>query len=199
MVIIYSTSWCPSCVSAKRLLESKNVEYQEINIEEVNISREKLVEIAGAVLGHEQPRVGLLNIGEEEKKGPEVIQEAHQLLKQTDLNFVGNIEGGDFLQGKAQVVVTPGYAGNIVLKLMEGFAGVATKTFGKVDTPDSKKFFEEWDYDNYGGAFLLGLNGTGIIAHGRANSKAIAQAVRTAYDFARSEVSTKIAKKLAKA
>lgn len=154
---------------------------------------------AEAVLGHENPRVGLLNIGEEEKKGPEVIQEAHQLLKKAELNFIGNVEGGEFLQGKAQVVVTPGYAGNILLKLMEGFAGVATKTFENVDTPASKKFFEEWDYDNYGGAFLLGLNGTGIIAHGRANSKAIAQAVRTAYDFARSEVSTKIAKKLSKA
>jgi glycerol-3-phosphate acyltransferase PlsX len=145
------------------------------------------------VMGIESPRIGLLNMGEEEKKGTESVREAYQLLKASSMNFVGNVEGRGFLKGEADVVVTPGYTGNVVLKMMEGFFDLHKANFGDLDTPASRKFNDEWDYENYGGALLLGLNGTGIIAHGRAEAKAIKVALKTAYDFAKSKVSEKIA------
>ena len=73
------------------------------------------------MLGRKNPTVGLLNMGEEEKKGTEVLQETHQLLKQAPLNFIVNVEGRDIMKGACDVIVTPGYTGNVVLKMMEGF------------------------------------------------------------------------------
>ncbi len=148
------------------------------------------------MLDVENPKVGLLNMGEEEKKGPEVLQEAHQLLKQSPINFIGNVEGRDILKGLVDVVVTPGYAGNVVLKLLEGFFEYHTKQFGIIDTPAGHAFHRDWDYANIGGALLLGLNGTGIIAHGRADAKAIKNGLENAYKFASHKVSEKIAAKL---
>ncbi len=148
------------------------------------------------ILGHADPSVGLLNIGEEEKKGSEVIQETFHLLKESPLNFYGNIEGGDVIQGTTNVIVCSGFVGNIVLKLMEGFFDFHKTQFGEINSDEGRRFAQEWDYDNFGGALLLGLNGNGIIAHGRANAKAIHAALRTAYGIAEKEISKKIAERL---
>ncbi len=152
---------------------------------------------AEAVMGYENPRVGLLNMGEEEKKGPEVLQEAHQLLKKAPLNFIGNVEGRDLLAGHADVVVTPGYAGNVALKMMEGFYELHNSVFGSSDSEAGREFDRLWDYRNHGGGLLLGLNGTGIITHGRADAVAIRHSLFTACRFAQAQVAEKIGAKLA--
>src|SRR5574344_957757 len=141
--------------------------------------------IAGSVfaecqLGIKNPKVGLLNMGEEEKKGPASVQEAHQLFKTAPVNFIGNIESGD-----------------VVLKMLEGFYELHQKMFGKIDSPAGRKFDEMWDYRTAGGALLLGLKGTGIIAHGRSDAKAIEQAVKVAYQFAFTQIPEKVGAKLA--
>lgn len=147
-------------------------------------------------MGRENPTVGLLSVGEEEKKGPEVIQETHKLLKNAPLNFYGNVEGHDLVRGIVDVVVTPGYTGNVVLKLVEGFYALHKKFFGDIDTENGKKFDHMFDYRVHGGALLLGLNGTAVITHGRADSLAIQRSVEVAAEFAENEVSRKIAEKL---
>jgi glycerol-3-phosphate acyltransferase PlsX len=148
------------------------------------------------MLGIVNPKVGLLNMGEEEKKGTEVLQEAHQLLKQAPINFIGNVEGRDIMLGEVDVIVTGGYTGNVVLKLMEGFYEYHVKTFGKIDSPQGKRFHQDWDYANRGGAMLLGLKGTGLITHGRADAKVIKNGLDLAYRLASNQVSEKIAAKL---
>jgi glycerol-3-phosphate acyltransferase PlsX len=151
---------------------------------------------AEAVMGYEKPTVGLVNMGEEEKKGTEVLQETHQLLKKAPLNFIGNIEGRDLIKGHADVAVAPGSAGNVILKLMEGFYELACEVFGEVDTEKAKEFRKLWDYRNHGGGLLLGLNGVGIVTHGRADSKAIRHSLFTACKFAKAGVPAKIEAKL---
>ena len=148
------------------------------------------------MLGRKNPTVGLLNMGEEEKKGTEILQEAHQLLKTAPINFIGNVEGRDIMNGSVDVIVTPGYTGNVVLKLMEGFYEYHMKSFGKIDSPAGLQFQTDWDYANFGGAMLLGLNGTGIITHGRADAKVIKNGLDLAYRLAECKVSEKIAAKL---
>lgn len=152
---------------------------------------------AEAVMGYPNPTVGLLNMGEEEKKGPEVLQEAHQLLKVAPVNFIGNVEGRDLVAGHADVVVAPGYAGNVALKLMEGFYELHKAAFGSSDTEAGREFDKQWDYRNHGGGLLLGLNGTGIITHGRADALAIRHSLFTAWRFAQAQVAEKIGAKLA--
>ena len=152
---------------------------------------------AESYLGIKDPKVGLLNMGEEEKKGPVSVQEAYQLLKNAPVNFIGNIEGRDVLLGEADVVVCSGYVGNVLLKMYEGFFELHTKMFGVIDTPAGKQFNEAWDYRNTGGALLLGLKGTGIIAHGRSDAKAIEQAIKVAYTFAANNVREKMGRKRA--
>ncbi|HSQ43047.1 MAG TPA: phosphate acyltransferase PlsX [Fibrobacteraceae bacterium] len=151
---------------------------------------------AEAMYGIAQPRVALLNMGEEEKKGTEAVQEAHKMLKNSGLNFIGNVEGRDILAGMADVIVTPGFTGNIVLKLIEGFHELHTELFGRIDTPAGREFDKQWDYRTHGGGLLLGLNGTGIIAHGRSDALAIKNAVVTAYQLAEAKVSEKIGQRL---
>ena len=151
---------------------------------------------AQSIFGLENPRIGLLNMGEEEKKGTEVVQEVHKLLKASSMNFIGNVEGRDIFQGVADVIVTPGYTGNIVLKLVEGFYELHTELFGHIDTPAGRQFDLQWDYRNQGGALLLGLNGTGLIAHGRSDALAIKSAVLAAYQLAEAKVSEKIGQRL---
>ncbi|MCL1966437.1 MAG: phosphate acyltransferase PlsX [Fibromonadales bacterium] len=151
---------------------------------------------AEAVMGYKNPTVGLVNMGEEEKKGTEVLQETHKLLKQAPLNFIGNIEGRDLIMGHADVAVAPGYAGNVILKIMEGFYELAHEVFGEVNTEKSKEFNRLWDYRNHGGGLLLGLNGVGIVTHGRADSIAIRHSLFTAYRFAKAGVPAKLQTKL---
>ncbi len=141
-----------------------------------------------ACLNVEEPRVGLLNVGEEPGKGTDVLKEAHGLLSSSNLNFVGNVEGGDVFANVCDVVVTDGFTGNVVLKLLEHFAGfmmgLVTKELAATGTSfghDSlKNIHRAIDYSSYGGALLLGVNGIVVIGHGRSDSKAVANAIALA-------------------
>ena len=137
------------------------------------------------VLGCESPRVGLLNIGEEESKGTDLLREAHGLLSSADLRFAGNIESGDIFGDAADVVVTDGFTGNVVLKLLEGFSGFMLRlVLGELQTHGAKWGPEaltgiqrKIDYSEYGGALLLGVQGIVVIGHGRSDARAVANAV----------------------
>ena len=144
-----------------------------------------------AVLGNAEPRVGLLNIGEEDSKGNEVAIAAHQLLRKSGLNFVGNIEGRDLLLQKADVVVTDGFTGNVTLKVLEGSAGVmftllreainngTTAKAGALMLRSSlREVRNNLDPEAYGGAYLLGVRGLSVICHGNSSRHAIANALR---------------------
>jgi glycerol-3-phosphate acyltransferase PlsX len=139
------------------------------------------------VFGVTSPRIALLNNGEEEKKGNQLARETYQVLKTSDLNFVGNIEGQNLSKGTADVVVTDGFTGNIVLKTLEGVgeAFLNLKNIGPAPSPtDSMQLdvgfgslVKRIDYRESGGACLLGLNGNVIISHGRSQAKAIRNAI----------------------
>ncbi len=136
---------------------------------------------AREIFGIDSPRVGLLNNGQEETKGNRLVRESHELLKQTSLNFVGNVEGQDILQKVADVIVTDGFTGNIVLKTLEGLGDTILKwrQAGRTLLYDVGlgSLIRGVDYQEYGGASLLGVNGNFIIAHGRSQSKAIKNAI----------------------
>lgn len=153
------------------------------------------------VLGKPEPKVALLSIGEEDTKGNELTKIAFKLIKGTQLNFIGNIEGKDIFTGKADVVVCDGFIGNIALKISEGLAETILKMLKREITsgstgrigylmmkPAIRNFKKKTDYDEYGGAPLLGINGTCIISHGRSTSKAIKNALRVAADYAAKKV-----------
>lgn len=137
------------------------------------------------LMGCEAPRVGLLNIGEEESKGTDLLREAHGMLTESALDFVGNVEGGDLFKGACDVVVTDGFTGNVVLKLMEGFAGFMLKmVHGELEKHGAEwgpralaSVHKQVDYSEYGGALLLGVNGIVVIGHGRSDARAVANAI----------------------
>ena len=148
---------------------------------------------AEEILGVENPVIRLLSIGEERQKGNQLTLEAHELLVASDLNFAGNTEGRDLLVGAADVVVTDGFTGNVTLKLLEGairtlldslreeIAATATgKLGGLLIRPAARRLRHRLDPDTYGGAYLLGLRGLAVIAHGNSSRTAIANAVRLA-------------------
>jgi phosphate acyltransferase len=131
------------------------------------------------------PRVGLLNIGEEPEKGNELALEAHGLLAASGLNFVGNIEGRDVIHGKCDVLVADGFVGNVLLKFYESVTGffmglVRTELERAGGTLDLESLFRTFDYAEYGGAPLLGVNGVTIICHGGSTPRAILNAIRVA-------------------
>ena len=147
------------------------------------------------------PKVALLSIGEEDTKGNLLTKEAFKLLRETDIHFIGNIEGKDIFSGSADVVVCDGFIGNIVLKTSEGLAEVILKmlkreiadiTTGRIGyllmKPALRNFRKKTDYAEYGGAPLLGINGTCIISHGRSSAKAIRNAIKVAAEFSRKRV-----------
>ena len=153
------------------------------------------------------PRVGLLNNGEEESKGNRLAKESHNLLKKTKLNFIGNIEGQDIIKGKADVVVTDGFTGNIVLKTMEGLGDAFLKLqpmrqllsqarhlqgSGLIFDVKLSSLIKGMDYREYGGACILGINGNIIKAHGRSQ----ATAIRTAVGLAKQTVERGICQKI---
>jgi glycerol-3-phosphate acyltransferase PlsX len=147
-----------------------------------------------AVLGIPNPRVGIISVGEERVKGNAQTIEAARLLEATSLNFVGNIEGRDLFTGVADVAVTDGFVGNVMLKLCEGAAshiadivsreitgsGLITKLGALLVKPALRSVRDQLSYDSYGGAPLLGLRGNCIVAHGRANRVAVQSAIRAA-------------------
>jgi len=152
---------------------------------------------AQRVLGVEKPKVALLNMGEEEHKGTEVVAETYKLLQASGLNFVGNVEGHDILRGGFDVLVTPGFTGNIVLKLMEGFGEFLHHTFRKaVSGPSFDALFESLNYENRAGGLLLGLDGTSVIMHGRSSARAYVSGLHIAYRMAEAKVHRLIAEEI---
>lgn len=143
---------------------------------------------AEKVLNRKNPKVGLLNIGTESTKGNSVTKSAYSLISRLPINFIGNVEGHTIITGGVDVVVTDGFVGNVVLKFGEGLATMMlTELKRKTDEIDKfKKIFLEMqkklDYSEYGGALLLGVNGTCVICHGRSDAKAIMNGIRLAYE-----------------
>lgn len=157
------------------------------------------------LFGIERPRVGLLNIGHEEGKGNEVAQKAHSLFQTCRCNFIGNVEGNDITKGTADVVVCDGFVGNIVLKAAESMHGLFKQNmrrlvkkylFSQIGAVLMKPTFDGirkvFDYQEYGGAPLLGIQGCCIIAHGKSTPRAIKNAVLAAYKFIIEDVNSKI-------
>ncbi|HEY8777004.1 MAG TPA: phosphate acyltransferase PlsX [Gaiellaceae bacterium] len=151
------------------------------------------VVFAEEILGIANPEVRLLSIGEEPEKGNQLTLEAHRLLSETDLNFAGNAEGRDLLSGAADVLVTDGFTGNVALKVTEGTilglleglreeitATLRGKLGGLLIRPAARRLRERLDPDTYGGAYLLGLRGMAVIAHGNSSGRAMTNAIRLA-------------------
>jgi phosphate acyltransferase len=148
---------------------------------------------AEEILGIARPSVRLLSIGEEPEKGNQLTLEAHELLAASDLDFRGNAEGRDVLEGAADVLVSDGFTGNVALKAVEGTirtlldslreeitASTAGTLGGFLIRPAARRLRKRLDPDTYGGAYLLGLRGLAVIAHGNSSSTAIANAIRLA-------------------
>jgi len=139
----------------------------------------------------ENPKVGLMNIGEEPEKGNLVTKEAHQLLKETrGINFIGNVEGRDMFNDKADVIVCDGFTGNIILKEAESIFSLMRKR------PIQDPYFEQFDYENYGGTPLLGINSSVIIAHGISKAKAIKNMILLSKEVVEAELPGKISRAL---
>jgi glycerol-3-phosphate acyltransferase PlsX len=164
---------------------------------------EEILEVQG-------PEIRLLSIGEEAEKGNQLTLEAHELLAASDLNFGGNTEGRDLLRGAADVVVTDGFTGNVVLKLLEGTIGNLLDAFreeitatargklgGLLIRPAARRLRDRLDPDTYGGAYLLGLRGLAVIAHGNSSSRAVANAIRLAARGVDHDVVGRLAQRLA--
>lgn len=165
---------------------------------------------AECVIGIENPRVAILSIGGEEGKGNQLTRETHQLMKaDRTIHYVGYIEGRDLFAGKADVVVTEGFTGNVVLKLAEGLAAGLFKTIAheifEVDPelamrfePVVKSIYKKHDYHEYGGAPLLGANGLCLICHGSSEARTITNAVRAAIEYQALNVNERIVERLAR-
>jgi glycerol-3-phosphate acyltransferase PlsX len=178
---------------------------------------EHLVQFAhmGAIFSHEilgvpDPDVRLLSIGEEDEKGNTLTLDAHSLLRASGLNFGGNAESRDLLRGAADVIVTDGFTGNIALKLLEGtikelldalreeITATATgKVGGLLIRPAARRLRTRLDPDTYGGAYLLGLKGLAVIAHGNSGRRAICNAIRLAARGVEHRIVDRLAERLA--
>ena len=147
-------------------------------------------------LGIERPRVGLLSIGEEETKGNDLTREAHQLLKGSTLNFVGNVEAREMFSGAADVIVCDGFTGNVVLKTSESLVDMVETRLGQelsstfsasvgylLSQRAFRRFRRRVDYSEYGGAPLLGVNGVVVVGHGRSSARAVRNAILLADRF----------------
>lgn len=159
----------------------------------------------------EDPKIGLLSIGEEESKGTDFVKETHALISGSQLNFIGNIEGRDLFSGKCDIVICDGFVGNVALKVSEsvaesvyeflkrslknnllGLLGLGLLSLGL------KRFRKQIDYSEYGGAPLLGINGIVIIGHGRSKAKAVKNAIRVAKERVELKVNDKIVEAIRK-
>jgi glycerol-3-phosphate acyltransferase PlsX len=139
------------------------------------------------VYGIDNPKVALLNIGEEETKGNLITIAVYKLLAESEeLNFIGNIEGRDIFRGKADVIVCDGFTGNIVLKQAEGIYHMMKKRGLNDD------YFDRFNYENYGGTPILGVKGNVIIGHGISNDIAVKNMIKHSFDVAKSGLSTKV-------
>jgi phosphate acyltransferase len=159
---------------------------------------------AQKIYGIQNPSVGLLNIGEEKGKGPRIIQEVHNLLQKEEENFAGNIEGNEVFEGSVNVVVCDGFVGNILLKWGEGLVElIKSKIKEKIEAllgamPSFSSFskyldfLKPFDYSEYGGALLMGVNGYCIICHGRSKKETIANAIKKGSEYAQTGILSSI-------
>ncbi len=156
------------------------------------------------LLGIENPRVGLMSIGQEDAKGNEVVKKAREFMKSdSNMNFVGNIEGRDIFKGVCDVAVCDGFVGNVILKLTEGLVDGLFKAIkhellaeklrlAMKFRPVMMRIYNKYDYNEYGGALLLGINGTAIICHGSSRSRTIRNAVLASKKYHTKKVNEKI-------
>lgn len=163
---------------------------------------------AEEMFGIQNPRVGLMNIGEEEAKGNDLVKKTRALLKaDSGINFVGNLEGRDIFEGNYNVVICEGFVGNVVLKTAEGLVNMIFRAikdelkdhwllalqFKKVMT----NIYKKYDYNEYGGALLLGVNGTSVICHGSSKARTIKNAIAACQKFYAKKINEKISQRLA--
>jgi len=156
------------------------------------------------LLGMENPRIGLMSIGQEDAKGNEVVKKAREFMKSdSNMNFVGNIEGRDIFKGVCDVAVCDGFVGNVILKLTEGLVDGLFKAIkhellaeklrlAMKFRPVMMRIYNKYDYNEYGGALLLGINGTAIICHGSSRSRTIRNAVLASKKYHTEKVNEKI-------
>ena len=156
------------------------------------------------LLGFENPRVGLMSIGEEDAKGNEAVKRARELMKSdSNMNFVGNIEGRDIFTGVCDVAVCDGFVGNVILKLTEGLIDGLFKAIKHELTAESvrlatkfkpviTRIYSKYDYNTYGGALLLGVNGTALICHGSSQSRTIRNAISASKKYYTEKINEKI-------
>ena len=184
-----------------------NVECKPENLQQFGLMGSVYME---QVMGVKNPRVGLANIGTEETKGGELQQQALALLKKTPVNFVGNVESRDIPAGVADVVVSDGFTGNIILKLYEGLATVMMKNIKRIFYSNFKtkigallikkdmySFKKKMDYNEYGGAPLMGISKPVFKSHGSSNANTFRNALRNTYLFVQKDVVGKISDSLA--
>ena len=163
-----------------------------------------------AIEHKDSPTVGILNIGEEDIKGNDVVKRASELLKDSGLNFVGNVEGDGLYKGEAEVIVCDGFVGNVALKASEGLAqmlanflrqefsrNLLTKLAALIAIPILKRFKKRVDHRRYNGASLLGLKGVVLKSHGSADVFSFGNALDRAADTVRSGVLSRIAERVA--
>jgi glycerol-3-phosphate acyltransferase PlsX len=163
---------------------------------------------AQEMLGIANPRIGLMNIGEEDAKGNELVKKTRSFLKSDPmLNFIGNLEGRDIFEGKCDVVICEGFLGNVVLKLTEGLVDMIFTAIGhEVGNRNklmalwfksvAKHIFKKYDYHEYGGALLLGVNGVAVICHGSSKARTIKNAILACKKFAVKRINEKIVERL---
>jgi len=165
---------------------------------------------AQLLFGKKKPSIGLMSIGEEDSKGTDRTKEAFKTLKETGLNFIGNVEGRDVFNGSVDVIVTDGFTGNVILKVCEALAEMVEKLLREeikktlkasvgflLSRSAFRSFKSRLDYSEYGGAPLLGVKGCVIICHGRSSAKAVKNAIRLAAEFSRQKLAQKIQSSIA--
>ena len=156
------------------------------------------------VLGIENPRVGLMSIGQEDAKGNEMVKRTREFMKSDSrINFIGNIEGKDIFKGVCDVAICEGFVGNVILKLTEGLVGglfkaikhelmAETLRLAMKFKPVMQRIYKKYDYNEYGGAPLLGVNGTALICHGASKSRTVRNAIVTAKKYQTKKINDKI-------
>ncbi|MCF7791360.1 MAG: phosphate acyltransferase PlsX [Victivallales bacterium] len=183
-----------------------NVDCKPINLAQFAIMGELY---SKSILGISRPKVGLLSVGDEDVKGNELTKEAFKLIKDTPVNFVGNVEGTDIFERKADIVVCDGFVGNAILKSCEGLSKLAMHMIKKAFTKNpfrmttallaQKPLLElkqMGDSEEYGGAPLLGVNGICIIGHGSSSPKGVKNAIKVAYELVKKDLNGAIVRKL---
>jgi glycerol-3-phosphate acyltransferase PlsX len=161
------------------------------------------------ILGKEEPRIGVLSNGEEEGKGNELTREVHNILLNTDMNYVGYVEGRDLNSGEVDVIVCDGFVGNVALKVSEGLwetihailkweaqDNIRAKVAYFLMRRAIRRLEKRLDYDEYGGAPLLGINGNCVISHGASNAKAIMNAILLASSLAKNKLNEHLTQEL---